>query len=256
MGESGITLIRLFFVPKLSFSCKNSTSVLFFKDLHTMTVRHITSLSQASQVADDGSGRTLMKGRQTKAAIVDAALGLASQIGLEGLSIGALAEVTGMSKSGVFAHFGSREELQISVIREYHDRFESEVFYPALSCARGLPRLQSLFDNWMQRTTTEIDSGCIYISGAVEFDDRPGSVRDALASSVNTWQNALQRSVAQAQEEKHLTATADPLQVAFEIHGLILALHYEARFLRNPGAADRARKGLTEIVARNQPSAQ
>ena len=223
-----------------------------------MTVRHITSLSQvpqvpqASQASDDGSGRTLMKGRQTKAAIVNAALGLASQIGLEGLSIGALAEVTGMSKSGVFAHFGSREELQISVIREYHDQFESEVFYPALSCARGLPRLQSLFDNWMQRTTTEIDSGCIYISGAVEFDDRPGSVRDALASSVNTWQNALQRSVAQAQEEKHLTAKADPLQVAFEIHGLILALHYEARFLRNPGAADRARKGFSEIVARNQ----
>ena len=223
-----------------------------------MTFRHITSLSQvpqvpqASQASDDGSGRTLMKGRQTKAAIVNAALGLASQIGLEGLSIGALAEVTGMSKSGVFAHFGSREELQISVIREYHDQFESEVFYPALSCARGLPRLQSLFDNWMQRTTTEIDSGCIYISGAVEFDDRPGSVRDALASSVNTWQNALQRSVAQAQEEKHLTAVADPLQVAFEIHGLILALHYEARFLRNPGAADRARKGFSEIVARNQ----
>ena len=220
-----------------------------------MTVRHITSLSQfpqASQASDDGSGRTLMKGRQTKATIVNAALGLASQIGLEGLSIGALAEVTGMSKSGVFAHFGSREELQISVIREYHDQFESEVFYPALSCARGLPRLQSLFDNWMQRSTTEIDSGCIYISGAVEFDDRPGSVRDALASSVNTWQNALQRSVAQAQVEKHLTAKADPLQVAFEIHGLILALHYEARFLRNSGAADRARKGFSEIVARNQ----
>jgi len=220
-----------------------------------MTVRHITSLSQvppASQASDDGSGRTLMKCRQTKATIVNAALGLASQIGLEGMSIGALAEVTGMSKSGVFAHFGSREELQISVIREYHDQFESEVFYPALSCARGLPRLQSLFDNWMQRTTTEIDSGCIYISGAVEFDDRPGSVRDALASSVNTWQNALQRSVAQAQVEKHLTDKADPLQVAFEIHGLILALHYEARFLRNPGAADRARKGFSEIVARNQ----
>ncbi len=223
-----------------------------------MTVRHITSLSQVPQVpqvpqaSDDGSGRTLMKGRQTKATIVNAALGLAAQIGLEGLSIGALAEVTGMSKSGVFAHFGSREELQISVIREYHEQFESEVFYPALSCARGLPRLQSLFDNWMQRTTTEIDSGCIYISGAVEFDDRPGSVRDALASSVNTWQNALQRSVAQAQVEKHLTAKADPLQVAFEIHGLILALHYEARFLRNSGAADRARKGFSEIVARNQ----
>ena len=195
----------------------------------------------------------MQKGQQTKTAIVDVALSLATQMGLEGLTIGAVAEMAGMSKSGVFAHFGSREELQISVIREYHDRFETEVFYPALSCPRGLPRLQSLFDNWMLRTSTEIDSGCIYISGAVEFDDRPGSVRDALASSVSTWQNALQRSVAQAQKEKHLTDKADPLQVAFEIHGLILALHYEARFLRNPGAADRARKGFSEIVARNQP---
>jgi hypothetical protein len=113
--------------------------------------------------------------------------------------------------------------------------------------------LQSLFDSWMQRTSTEIDSGCIYISGAVEFDDRPGSVRDALASSVNTWLNALQRAVAQAQNENHLADKADPIQVAFEIHGLILALHYDARFLRNPGAADRARKGFTEIVARNTP---
>src|SRR6187401_384634 len=117
-------------------------------------------------------GKALQKGQQTKAAIVDAALGLATQIGLEGLSIGALAEVTQMSKSGVFAHFGSREELQISVIREYHTRFEDAVFYPAMREPRGLPRLRALFANWMKRTSIEIDSGCIYISGAVEFDDR------------------------------------------------------------------------------------
>ena len=98
-------------------------------------------------------GRALQKGQQTKAAIVDAALGLATQIGLEGLSIGALAEVTQMSKSGVFAHFGSREELQISVVREYHSRFEEEVFYPAMEEPRGLPRLRALFANWMKRTS-------------------------------------------------------------------------------------------------------
>src|SRR5687768_15843916 len=135
-------------------------------------------------------GKALQKGQQTKAAIVDAALGLATQIGLEGLSIGALAEVTQMSKSGVFAHFGSREELQISVVREYHRRFEDEVFYPAMSETRGLPRLRAMFANWMKRTSVELDSGCIYISGAVEFDDRTGPVRDALASSVQTWHAA------------------------------------------------------------------
>ena len=190
------------------------------------------------------------KGQQTKAAIVDAALGLAAQIGLEGLSIGALAEITGMSKSGVFAHFGSREELQITVIREYHERFEREVFYPALQAPRGIPRLQALFDNWMLRTTTEIDSGCIYISGAVEFDDRAGPVRDALVSTVTTWQTAVRRAVEQAQEEGHLTREVDPMQVAFEIHGLILALHYEARFLKVPGAAERARQGFARILER------
>jgi AcrR family transcriptional regulator len=194
--------------------------------------------------------RVLIKGQQTKTVIIDAALGLASQIGLEGLSIGAVAEVTGMSKSGVFAHFGSREELQISVIREYHDRFEADVFYAAMQQPRGVPRLQALFDNWMVQTSAEIDSGCIYISGAVEFDDRTGPVRDALARSVATWQTALRRAVELAQIEGHLSRASDAHQIAFEIHGLILALHYEARFLRNPSASERARRGFLHILDR------
>jgi AcrR family transcriptional regulator len=200
--------------------------------------------------APEAGRRVLIKGQQTKAVIIDAALGLASQIGLEGLSIGAVAEVTGMSKSGVFAHFGSREELQISVIREYHDRFEAEVFYAAMQKPRGLSRLQALFDNWMVQTSAEIDSGCIYISGAVEFDDRSGPVRDALASSVSTWQTALRRAVELAQAEGQISDASDASQIAFEIHGLILALHYEARFLRNPSAADLARQGFQHILAR------
>ena len=195
-------------------------------------------------------GRALQKGQQTKAVIVDAALGLATQIGLQGLSIGALAEVTQMSKSGVFAHFGSREELQISVIREYHARFEDEVFYPALREARGLPRLQAMFANWMKRTSVEIDSGCIYISGAVEFDDRPGPVRDALASSVMTWHAAMKRAITGAREEGHLRADVDEEQMLFEIHGLILALHYEARFLKTPGSIERAHAGFANILRR------
>ena len=193
-------------------------------------------------------GKALQKGQQTKAAIVDAALGLATQIGLEGLSIGALAEVTQMSKSGVFAHFGSREELQISVVREYHQRFEAEVFYPALGEPRGLPRLRAMFANWMKRTSVELDSGCIYISGAVEFDDRPGPVRDALATMVRAWQSALEKAVLMAVEEAHLNHDIDPLQLVFELHGLILALHHDARFLRNRGALDRARTGFDRLI--------
>lgn len=193
--------------------------------------------------------RVLQKGQQTKQAIVDAALGLAAQVGLEGLSIGALAEVTQMSKSGVFAHFGSREELQILVIREYYARFAEEVFSPAMNEARGLPRVRALFANWMKRVAAEIQSGCLFISGAVEFDDRLGPVRDALASSVKTWLAAMYRAVVKAKEEGQLNDDADEEQMAFEIHGLILALHYEARFLKNPVSTGRANKGFENILA-------
>ena len=192
--------------------------------------------------------RSLHKGQQTRAAILDAALTLASHMGLEGLSIGALAEVTGMSKSGVFAHFGSREELQISVIREYHARFEEEVFDPAIREPRGLPRLRALFERWVHRVSVEIDSGCIYISGAVEFDDRPGPVRDALVEMVRTWHAALERAIGSAIEEGHLRPDSDAAQMLFEIHGLILALHHDARFLRHPGVLDRARRGFERVV--------
>jgi AcrR family transcriptional regulator len=193
--------------------------------------------------------RPLQKGLQTRATIIEAALVLAANKGLEGLSIGLLAEVTGMSKSGVFAHFGSREELQISVIRDYHVKFEEEVFLPAIREPRGLPRLRAMFERWVRRVSFEIDSGCIYISGAVEFDDRPGPVRDALATMVQTWQDALTRSIQLAIDEHHLTADTSPEQIMFEIHGLILALHHDARFLRNPGSVERARLGFERLLA-------
>ena len=210
---------------------------------------------RASSRQSSHGGHALQKGQQTKQAIIDAALRLATQIGLEGLSIGALAEVTQMSKSGVFAHFGSREELQISVIREYYARFYDEVFAPAMDEARGLPRVQALFANWMKRVAIELQSGCIFISGAVEFDDRPGPVRDALASSVKTWLAAMYRAVVQAKQEGQLHEDADEEQMAFEIHGLILALHYEARFLQNPAAVGRAHTGFDNILKRYGKSA-
>ena len=238
---------------------QNSTIVLFCKFSPSMPLVSSNEKSMrkppaAASVAGFGLrgqvGRALQKGQQTTLAIIEAALGLSTQIGLEGLSIGVLAEVTHMSKSGVFAHFGSREELQISVIREYFHRFEQEVFYPALSVPRGLPRVQALFANWMKRVAVEIQSGCIFISGAVEFDDRPGPVRDALANSVQTWLAALFRAVVLAKESGHLRADADEQQIAFEIHGLILALHYEARFLKNPGSIGRANQGFENILVR------
>jgi len=154
-----------------------------------------------------------------------------------------------MSKSGVFAHFGSREELQIAVVTEYHRKFEEEVFFTSIREPRGLPRLRAMFERWVYRVSQEIDSGCIYISGAVEFDDRPGPVRDALVDMVNTWQQALERSIAAAVAEGHLRDDTDARQLLFEIHGLILALHHDARFLRHAGAEERARAGFERVLA-------
>jgi len=231
---------------------QNSTIVLFFHSpMPPLDVPLNRKLTRKSALRLSVT-RTLQKGQQTKQAIVEAALGLASQIGLEGLSIGVLAEATQMSKSGVFAHFGSREELQISVVREYFSRFEQEVFYPALNEPRGLPRVKALFSNWMKRVAVELQSGCIFISGAVEFDDRDGPVRDALADSVQTWLQALNRALQQAKECGHLRPDTNESQMAFEIHGLILALHYEARFLKIHDSIARANRGFDNILARYQ----
>lgn len=192
--------------------------------------------------------KPLRKGEQTRASILDAALELASREGLEGLTIGVLAERMGMSKSGVFAHFGSREDLQIDVLKLYHHQFEQDVFYPSLQEARGLPRLQSLFARWIARVSLEIASGCIYISGAVEYDDRPGPIREHLVVMVRTWQQALQRAAQQAVDERHLRPDTDTQQLVFEMYGLVLALHHDARFIRSPGCVDRAHAGFVRLI--------
>ncbi|MBQ5949120.1 TetR/AcrR family transcriptional regulator [Massilia sp. ST3] len=190
----------------------------------------------------------MRKGEQTRAAILDVALELASRNGLEGLTIGLLADRMSMSKSGVFAHFGSREDLQLEVVKLYHHRFEQEVFYPSIKEPRGLPRLVAMFSRWIKRVSVEIASGCIYISGAVEYDDRPGPIRDELVSMVMAWQNALLRCVRQSIEVGHLRADTDAEQLVYEMYGMILALHHDARFLRAPGAVERAKAGFDRLI--------
>lgn len=199
----------------------------------------------------------MRKGELTRAAILDVALDLASRDGLEGLTIGLLADKMSMSKSGVFAHFGSREDLQIEVVKLYHHQFEQEVFYPSMKAPRGLPRLQTMFGRWIKRVSVEIASGCIYISGAVEYDDRPGVIREELAGMVRAWKNALRRCAVQTIEMGHLSAETDPDQLVFEMYGLILALHHDARFLKLPGSVNRAETGFERLMRsyRNPQSA-
>jgi AcrR family transcriptional regulator len=190
----------------------------------------------------------MRKGELTRAAILDVALDLASRDGLEGLTIGLLADKMNMSKSGVFAHFGSREDLQIEVLKMYHHHFEQEVFYPSMKEPRGLPRLESMFARWVKRVTIEIASGCIYISGAVEYDDRPGAIREELVGMVRAWQDALYRCVQQAVDMGHLRSDTDPQQIVYEMYGLMLALHHDARFIKRPGSVDRAQLGFARLL--------
>ena len=177
----------------------------------------------------------------TLAAILDTALRMAATEGLESLTIGEVAKRLDLSKSGVFSRVGSREALQIAVIREYDRRFLQDVFLPAMREPRGLPRLNAIMRLWLQRARdVEIQQGCIYCAGAFEYDDRDGPIRDMLLQGVLGWRRALKRTVIQAIEAGHLAADTDADQLVFEMDGLFVALMRDARFLRDPHAADRA----------------
>lgn len=188
------------------------------------------------------------KGEQTRAAIVDAALELAARDGLEGLTIGLLAERMRMSKSGVFAHFGSREDLQIAVLKAYERRFVDDVLVPGLKERRGLPRLRAIFDRWIERSAIEASRGCIWISGATEYDDRPGAVREELVAMVRSWQRELSRAIQQAVDAGDLAADLDVQELVFQSYGVILVLHHDRRLLGNPDAVGRARRSFDRLV--------
>jgi AcrR family transcriptional regulator len=188
------------------------------------------------------------KGQQTRAAIVEAALEHAARAGLEGITIGALAERMQMSKSGVFAHFGSREELQIAVLKAYEVRFIETILKPALAEPRGLPRLVAILNRWLDRTAIEAAMGCIWVSGASEYDDRPGAVRDELVAKIEGWQREVGRAIGQAIQAGHLRQDTDIDDLVFGIYGVILVLHHDARLMRSPDALPRARRALVRLL--------
>ena len=184
----------------------------------------------------------------TRAAIVEAALLAASRGGLEGLTIGTLADSMQMSKSGVFAHFGSREELQLAVLKAYVQRFVDEVLRPAVKKPRGLPRLEAILERWVAFLAREMTRGCIMIAGAVEYDDVPGPQRDEMVTIIAGWKRELIKAIRQAVAEGHLKPRVDAQQLVFEIYGLMLAMHQDARLLRSADSAKRARTGLRRLI--------
>jgi len=192
------------------------------------------------------------KGEQTKAAILDEALRVASKLGLEGLTIGGLAEATGMSKSGLFAHFGSREDLQLAVLEHAAQRYGETVLMPVLKIDRGLPRLRAMFAHWLDWTLASgLPGGCIMIAAAAEYDDRPGPIRDAVIANQHRGHAVTQKAVRLAIEEGHLKTDTDPEQIAFELLGIVLASHNHRRLLGDKEARKRAITAFDELVARH-----
>jgi AcrR family transcriptional regulator len=181
------------------------------------------------------------KSELTRAAIVGAGIDLASAEGLEAITLQAVADRIGLSKSGVFSRIGSREALQKAVIEEFGRRFIADVFVPAMAFPKGLPRLNEIVRRWIVRMRdVEAEHGCIYSAGAFELDDREGPLRDLLHGEVTRWRAALRRTVLQAVETGELKPDTDPEQMVSEMSALALGLIHDIRFLREPKAADRA----------------
>ena len=197
------------------------------------------------------------KGERTRAAILDAALRIVSKAGLDGLTIGTLADATGMSKSGLFAHFGSREELLLAVLAHGQVEFTEVVFKPAMDHPRGTPRLRAMFVNWLDWTeSAELPGGCPMIGGATEFDDKPGVVRDALATGQRAWIDTLTRATRQAIEQGQLAPGTDPEQISFELFGIALVVHHHRRLLGYSKARARALAALESLLERHAAAAK
>jgi AcrR family transcriptional regulator len=189
------------------------------------------------------------KSEMTRTAIVGAGIELAAAEGLEAITLQAVADRIGLSKSGVFSRIGSREALQKAVIEEFGRRFLADVFVPSMQLPKGLPRLDSIVQRWITRMRdVEIESGCIYTAGAFELDDREGELRNTLFGEVTRWRSALRRTVLQAIDLGHLQADADPDQLVGEICNLSVGLLHDARFLRDPTAAARAQASWKRLV--------
>ncbi|HEY8091255.1 MAG TPA: TetR/AcrR family transcriptional regulator [Polyangiaceae bacterium] len=192
----------------------------------------------------------MSKGASTRTAVLGHALALASEVGLEGVTIGTLAERAQMSKSGLFAHFDSKEALQIAVIDEAVGRFVETVVAPALRQKRGEPRLRALLENWLRWSNADfMPGGCVFVASIADLDDRPGPVRDRLAASQRDWLETLSTAIRIAIDEKHFRADVDPAQLSQELLALAYGSHLMSRLLRDRATEGRLRKAVDRLLA-------
>jgi AcrR family transcriptional regulator len=191
------------------------------------------------------------KGEETRRAIIDEALELASTVGLEKLTIGALAGTTGMSKSGLFAHFRSKEQLQLQVLAEARQRFIEIVIVPAMQKPRGEARLRSIFESTMKQWEEDLPGGCIFHAVSAELDDQPGPARDYLVETQRDYADTLRRAAEIAVEEGEFRKDLDLDQFVFELGSITAAYHHFGRLLGDPEADQRARKMFEGLLARS-----
>jgi len=198
----------------------------------------------------------MSKGEETRSAIVGEALSQASRFGLEALSIGGLARRVGMSKSGLFAHFESKEALQLQVLESSVERFVEQVVAPALKEPRGIPRIAAFFERWLAwEHDPMLPGGCVFMQLANELDDRPGPLRDRLVGCQRDWVGALATAARIAVDEGHFRADLDCQQLAYDLYSIMLAYHHFHRLLRDEHAEQRARRAFRTLLDTCRPPA-
>jgi AcrR family transcriptional regulator len=192
----------------------------------------------------------MSKGAETKERILDRAFRMAGRDGLDGLSLGRLAEELGMSKSGLFAHFQSKEDLQVEILKSAAARFEQRVVRPALAAPRGLPKLKKLFESWLRWVNDpSLPGGCIFIAAAAELDDKAGQPRELLAVLQKQFRDLIARLAWQAIEAGHFRSDLDHEQFAFELYGIVLSYNHFKRLLHEPRIEARAQVAFDERIA-------
>jgi AcrR family transcriptional regulator len=196
------------------------------------------------------------KGEQTRQAILERAAQVASRMGLDGVTIGTLAEELDLSKSGLFAHFQSKEALQIQTLGFAAQLFVERVVRPALKAARGEPRVRAVFESWLDWARADVlKGGCLFVAAATELDDREGPVRDELVRQQKDWLELLANVARTAITEGHFRGDLDPAQLAYELHGIMLAYHHARRLMHDAEAESRARTAFeAQIAAARSPA--
>ena len=190
------------------------------------------------------------RGEKTRQDILKFAMDLASAEGLEGLTIGRLAQELDMSKSGLFAHFGSKEELQLATVDAARAVFVTEIVDPYAGTTRGLERLQAMLENWLRYVERSVfRGGCFFFAVSAEVDDRPGPVRDLVAELTKAWLDALEAEIQQAQAATELNAKADAQLLAFQLHAFVQEANWTFRLHNDPQAFARARAVIRQCLA-------